>query len=949
MDDEYQWPGLSLSQSGGVVSINLKETALLDFEKYYTNTYCGSDALLTQQSNLGITGSFSAIISISVLDVDGSLLKQFSIPYIKGKNDYSVTYTTNKSQNLTVIANIQVTTGACGQYIRYYAAKYIGATTETTSNLPVSIDLVLKTSPTIGLSFGPWRYKRSNDVTGGYFVGGADTFFHTISEIPYNYYSVRGTNPKIIYNWPDTISYKIFVDYKKDSTNWVNVYNEITIFEDTFSNFAKVKSFEHNAVMELDSNDLVQWTGKMQENFYNSGKGEFLALEAFGLNKPRELFKELGTYRVYINKYDRDVAVATSNVFFIDVSDIITDVPDEPTEPTEPNPPEEPTDPVDPPIIPEEDEVPIPTTYKFNEVAYFKHTNGEAFTLNGLPYYGFFHILNGEAYVGRTHLESQTKLTRQDTLIADIFLRQYHFDTCFGNFSDISNDAQIDAFELLNLQGLNNLIDKINSNNIKCYRNLIIQNPTVYNFLDNNNHFYGLSTFEQETRYKWNTTDEKWNNFNFTFINSTKFEPIESGLPAKNNYSYIQSFSDNKNWEFLANVKIGSFVLDEYDGFKYFCSNGYDTYILEGNFSNTNPLKLISSEKQTEEIIDIYNDQENNKIFLVKNNGIEIYDSTAFLNCNNLILLDRLETNTTNVESIKFGKNIRSALSGSYIGFYNKYSNQKYYDFDLKQFGIKNILDISIRDIDDNIIILYKLNTGFYVCFFDPNNIQNTFFNKKIYELSDVNSKIEFSRIDSNIFHIHNQKEYQTRSLTFPEYPNGRLETENLLYHNFEYRWGSTKQAYNYVDVKWNSNNSDSNSYNNQLNSHMIKNNYMYMLLHNNGRIYSIKQPVNDRYITAAPLNLEKKFIETPCSQSSFGLYFNSMITNIVKDILNIYNKTSHTFKFEQSKVIYNKLKELTIATENLYINGNETINVLTLRRILSSIIDIQKKLLPNS
>lgn len=943
--DEYQWPGLSLTQSNGLININLKDTALVDFQRYYESSYCNVD-FSNPNSNTGVYGVFSAIISITVLDVDGQVLKQFSIPYIKGKFEYSVVYTSNIPEKINVIANAQVTNGKCGQWMRYYAARYINSNPSTTSTVPVTFNTVLRTTPTIGLSYTPWRYRITDTQSGGNFIGGADTFYHTLKELPYNYYDVRGTDPKIVFDWPNSVTYRLFVDVKDSSGNWVNIYNEETISESTFNNFANVVTFEHNTVMELLPDDGVSWTGQYAENFYKDGKGQFIALRAIDPDTFRKLLNKVGSYRVYGNTYEANILVGTSNVYLIDAT---TNVVEEPEPPVDP--PVDPEPPVEPPVVPpiEEDEVPIPTTYKFNESAYFKHTNGEAFTLNGVPYYGFFHILSGDAFVGRTHLESQAKLDRKDTLIADIFLRSYHFDTCFGNFQNISESAQIDTFELLNLQGLNNLIDQINDNNIKCYRNLIIQNPTVYNFLDNNNHFYGLSALEQETRYKWDSTYTKWKDFDFSFGNASLLEPIESGLPSKNTYSYIQPFSKNRNWAFLANIKMGSFVLDQYDNFKYFCSDGRTTYILDGNFSTSDPLKFVSSEEHSDSIASIYNDDTNNRIFLVKQDSIDIYDSSAFINCNNLILVDKLSPNTSNLNTIKFGKNIRSALSGSELGLYNKYSNQKYYDFDLSQFGIKNVLDLDIRDVDDNIIILYRLNTGFYVCFFDPNNIQNTFFNKKIEELTDQTSKIEFSKIDSNIFHTYNQKEYQTRSLTFPVYPNGRLEKENLLYYNFEYKWGDTKQAYNFMDIVWNTKNSDSNVYNNQTNSSLVRNNYMYMLLHNNGRIYSIKQPVNDRYLTAAPLNLEKTFVETQCSQSSFGLYLNSMITNIIKDLLNIYNKTSNTFRFDKSQVFYDKLKDLVISSEDLYLNGNETVNVLVLRRILTSIIDIQKKLLPDA
>jgi len=943
MEDLYQYPGLTLSQSNGNITINLNDILIRNLESVYQEKRCSTlTPEMSEQFSSVVSPPFTANINFAVVDSNGITLKVISLPYINGKWDYTTNYTHDKAEKLVIIANVQVVYGTCGQWQRYYAAQYITANpfsnidnSNPNTNIPRVVSLVLKTYPYLGISFGPWRFKRSTVDTGGYFVGGAETFYHTITELPANFLDIK--NNKSEFDWPDDISYKIIIDYKKSNNVWDNVYNEPTISEQKYEDFKNAEVLIENAVYDLKDDDSVFFTGDRIENYYTNNKGEFAALKSFDINQPRGIFKEIGTYRVYINKYKNSSIIGTSNVFLIDVSDIYEEVPVDP---------EEPEIPVDPPVI-EEDEYPIPPTYQFNESAYFKHTNGEAFAYNGQPYVGFFHILNGKAYMGKTHQESDVELDRQETLIADVFLRSYHFDTCFGNFQSISQNNDLNSFELLNLNELNIIIDNINDNNIKCYNNLIIQNPTVYNFIPNNNYYYGLSSFEYETRYIWNNVSEKWKNFDYTFGNASKLESIELGLPAKKGYYYIQPFSKNKNWSFLENIKMGSFLLDEYDNFKYFCSDGDNTYILEGSFQSNEPLKLLSKESHTDKIYGIYNDLENSRLFIIRSNIIEIYDSTSFINCNSFVMMDKLETNTSNLNLIKFGKNIRSSVINSSLILYNKYSNEKYYDIDLSTFGIKNIIDLDIRDVDDHVIILYKLNTGFYLCYLDPNNIENSFYNKKIEEINNIDSKIEFSKIDSNIFYIKNQKEYQSRSITFPTYPNGRLENENLLYHDFSYKWGSTKQLYNYIDILWNSSNLESNKYNNYLSMEQIKNNNMYLLLHNNGRIYTIKQPVNDRYLNAVPLNLKKEFIETFCSQSSFGLYFNILITNIIKDILNIYNKCSNTFRFDKSRTYLNDLQKLDISVKDLYINGNETINVIVLRRILQGILEIQKKLLP--
>jgi hypothetical protein len=123
----------------------------------------------------------------------------------------------------------------------------------------------------------------------------------------------------------------------------------------------------------------------------------------------------------------------------------------------------------------------------------------------------------------------------------------------------------------------------------------------------------------------------------------------------------------------------------------------------------------------------------------------------------------------------------------------------------------------------------------------------------------------------------------------------------------------------------------------------------MYMLLHNVGRLYVMKQPISNRFMSSIPLNIEKFYSGISCSESSIGLYFNTSISNLIKDTLNLFNQSSGTFSIYEKKTIVKQLNDFILKTDNLYINGNETINVLTLQRIFILLTEIQSKLLPVS
>lgn len=133
------------------------------------------------------------------------------------------------------------------------------------------------------------------------------------------------------------------------------------------------------------------------------------------------------------------------------------------------------------------------------------------------------------------------------------------------------------------------------------------------------------------------------------------------------------------------------------------------------------------------------------------------------------------------------------------------------------------------------------------------------------------------------------------------------------------------------------------------MSSELIKNNRMYLLLHNVGRLYAMRQPLNNRFLNSLPLDIAKFYDGVTCSESSLGLYFNTSISNLVKDTLNLFNQSSGSFSIYERKVISRQLNDFIFQIDDLYINGNETINVITVQRIFLLITEIQTKLLPVS
>lgn len=589
-------------------------------------------------------------------------------------------------------------------------------------------------------------------------------------------------------------------------------------------------------------------------------------------------------------------------------------------------------------------------------IAYFKHTNGEAFTLNGDDYIGYFNVIDGVAYTGRTYSSTSELLSAKSTVISDLYVKQMEYDP---SYQHIKNPIEYytNVFDLLNRQGFDKIISTIDLNNLKCYSNLILGNPTIYDFENNNLKYYGLSSISDD---------------------------LIDRIPSKNGYGSVIPFLSSNNFQFLDKVTTGQFIVKSTNDFKYFCADENALYIFESSFDSSSSLSLqntLVNEPYYDIIHGIFTDNDTNRMFIVNNDDINIYDTSNFDICDDPILIDKLplvKTTTTeyiwntvdtdfdkinitwntkyttinpnNPEFIKFGLNLRTSLSSNVLTLYNKYSSEKIKTIDLEQYDLGELIAISIRNVDDCILILNKKSDGFYVCFFDVYDITNTLYNKPIYGLSSdaSNYKIEFAFEDSNVFSVSNDKEYHYHYISAPQYPSGRLEVGDFHYVG-NFIWNTTYEKYNIMPIFWNYDNSSANTYNNLVISSVSKFDKMFMIVHNKGRIYTMFQPMNSRFLNLVPLDLVKYFEYLDCSETSLGVNFNVILSNILKDVLNMFNQSTSSANFTPDGVELTQIANFNLDPVNLHLNGNETVNVVAFQRIMKLITDIQRKLLPTS
>lgn len=587
---------------------------------------------------------------------------------------------------------------------------------------------------------------------------------------------------------------------------------------------------------------------------------------------------------------------------------------------------------------------------------YFKYTDGNAFTLDGVDYKGFFNFQGNTAYTQRDFNIDSQPLTFKNTYISDFYKNKLEFDVNYGNLN-IIRPFYSNSFDIFDAQGIKSLTDTINYNNLLCFKGFNISNPIIYNFEKNNNFFYGLSN-------------------------------INAPILGFQQRRHIEPFTSNKDWEFLDKVTSGCLFVNSEDDFKYYCTTGDVDYILKGSFIPNSKLEIIyKKDLHPDYTTDpdynyhIHHDLENLKLYVVNNDFIRVYDTTKFDECENLPLIDQIPLNKTTTNDhifgktnykfgefhykfmsrfhtfndnnpyfIKFGKNVRTSYSNSnLLVTVNKYSNTRYQYFDLNKQGVVEVIDINISPITDDIIVLHKKDDKLYLLVIYGLNA-NEIFN---YELKSYKEsswyKVSFSNVDSNLIYFQGENEFQSRHLTDPEYPSGRLEQGELLYFK-RYTFSKAIFKFSNNEIKFNSAKYKSNSFNNLVGSETIKNDNMYMLLHNVGRLYALKQPIKDFIYSIVPSNLTKYFNGIQCSESSLGLYLNSILSNLIKDTLNLLVNAEGKFKFDENTSMIISLQEVQVSLDqlkNFQMNGNETVNVITLQRILGIISNIQHKLFP--
>jgi hypothetical protein len=586
-------------------------------------------------------------------------------------------------------------------------------------------------------------------------------------------------------------------------------------------------------------------------------------------------------------------------------------------------------------------------------MTYFKYTSGEAFHLEKEDYTGFFHVDDGVAYTGRIPESDREILTPKNNFISEFYINKEEFDTTYGNITQI-DEYYSNVFDILDKNTLDEMFGILNQNNINVFKNLVLHNPNILN--KNSVRYYGLSSTSVDSR-------------------------DNDVLTPKTVYSHMDPFSRSEEWSYLDSIVAGSFIVDDNDNFLYFTvavdKGDIVQRTLKGSFTSSDLMELV--DEISDDVVNFHFDDEGKLLYKIRQTDIEIYDTSNYPTCQNFILVDRIPVNASAIpvykwnrtlenyeeipitwdfkfsqkntdiipELIRIGKNVRVEMNSDTIFFLNKNSTELYFQYDIRSLGLGDIKDLDIRNVDDLVSIVHFKNNSLYVTFLDPFNVKESIKETEIKSFNNSEKvRITLSTSDSNVFYLYNSNEFQSRFINSPSYPSGRINYEDFLYLD-DYLWDTTFERFDKIPIKWDSNRNLSNFYNNLVVSTKVQNDFLYIIIHNVGRIYTIKHSLKDIYISSIPLQLEKFFKGLNCSESSIGLYLNNSLVSLTKDTLNLYSKAKNKFKISaNSDPVTAKIESLDLNANNLIIHGNETINVVATQRVLNNISSIQSNLI---
>jgi hypothetical protein len=279
---------------------------------------------------------------------------------------------------------------------------------------------------------------------------------------------------------------------------------------------------------------------------------------------------------------------------------------------------------------------------------YFKYSNNDLME-NGIPYSGIFRVESGELL---KNYDDDVILYGSNTYFTNFNIRMKNFDNIFDDVETIEEPITT-PFEMINKQYFDKLFTILNNNNLTIYKSLVTINPNVFN--RENVKFYTLSAPNTDI---------------FLTSNSIHSENVDS----------------DPEWQFLNNIISGTIIPTGQTTFKYLCTTGTELITLSGSFTESN---LAVIETQTfdlgTEIQNIFYSEPEERLNILRDDQILIYDGLLYKNCDNFVLLDVIKLDDVDIQTYKWLAKVK--FIDAKARFSQKYTNDNPNNPEFIRFG----------------------------------------------------------------------------------------------------------------------------------------------------------------------------------------------------------------------------------------------------------------------
>ena len=595
-------------------------------------------------------------------------------------------------------------------------------------------------------------------------------------------------------------------------------------------------------------------------------------------------------------------------------------------------------------------------------ISYFKYTASNAFTLSGDNYTGVFNVVDGVAYTGNSITPSSKVLSASDTFLANCFLKKFEFDRTTSSVNKtIIKQPAISPRNIIDQTFIDTNLQLLNLNNLYLYSLSIVSNPDILDFANSTggSYFLGLSSSSTDLR----NDDVSLAKDNIFPIQIDPFSTVDK-VPG------VDVLDDT--------IDSTLFVYDD-ESYFYFTTTPTNSYTFSGSFVQNGGLVRIHDDPFPGGSRFTY-DNTTDVLYSLAGDVLNLYDNSFISPCRVFKLVDQITLPVTPIdESIELGDNLMGYRVMSpvdrnpRIQIHDKHS-LKFIDTINPATQSEIILTFDIRDSDDSIVVITDPGTAdssgefyYHIYHIDVDTLGKTEFSnayqgmesgyvlnnpkrlnryRPTYEYNiQTEVSVYFSGSDSNIITLNDEGVVTTRFISNPAEVAGVPTADNLLYLRDMY-FDDTRERFDLIQKKFNSNLLRSNSFNN-INLLVARNRYnMFYLLHNIGRIYLFKDS-GLQYKNYVPLNLPNLYEVVTSCESSLGISINSELQNIIKDTINIYLNGSIIPVKEIAQGIpvlrkYVSYKGLDINFRDFEFHENEEVTYDSISRVFNEIYELQ-------